>query len=310
MRQVRAKQPGLPIVVLSGQADGEIALEALREGAQDYISKNEFNSSSLERSIRFAIERHERQSLEKKLLQHRQDSDAARMVQQRLMPSEFPSLPGFELAGRCRPTDAVGGDFFDFAPWPGNQLGVVVGDVSGHGMPAALLMASTHRVIRTLREYVPDPADLLVAANVQICEDTRFERFVAVFLAVIDLETRQARYVGAGHGGVLMKKNGEVIKLPGTALPAGMTEDLAMEPTGGFQMEAGDLLAVYTDGLYECQKPDKEILGQPAILSLLRENREAPLNDLLDQLITNSRDFCAPDKPGDDITIALVRCTE
>ena len=153
---------------------------------------------------------------------------------------------------------------------------------------------------------MPDPADLLVAANVQICEDTRFERFVAVFLAVIDLETRQASYVGAGHGGVLMKKNGEVIKLPGTALPAGMTEDLAMEPVGEFQMEAGDLLTVYTDGLYECQRPDKEILGQPAILSLLRENREEPLNDL----IATSRDFSAPSKPGDDITIAPVRCTE
>lgn len=309
VRQVRALQPKLPIVVLSGHSDGEIALEALREGAQDYISKIDFNPSSLERSIRFAIERHERRTLEHELRVHREDSDAARIVQQRLMPSEFPALPGFEMAGRCQPADAVGGDFFNFIPWPGNGLAVVVGDVSGHGMPAALLMASTHRIIRTLKDYVPAPSDLLAAANVQICEDTRFERFVELFVAVIDLDSRHVSYVGAGHGGVLVKANGDVVNLPGTALPAGMTQDLAMDPPGEFQLDPGDLLAVYTDGLYEVQNPKRELLGQKAIQSLLRENRRAPLHDLIELLIAASCRFCGPKEPNDDITIALVRCT-
>ncbi|MGZ0172673.1 MAG: PP2C family protein-serine/threonine phosphatase [Planctomycetales bacterium] len=309
VRRIRALRRNLPIVVLSGDAGDETGVQALREGAQDFISKNEFNSSALERSIRFAIERQEHQLLRQELRNLELESDAARSVQQRLMPSEFPSTPGFELAGRCRSADAVGGDFFDLIPWPGNRLGVVVGDVSGHGLPAALLMASTHRVIRTLKKFLPEPHELMAAANEQICEATRKERFVEIFLAVIDLETRSASYVGAGHGGVLLKSTGEVIKLGGTGLPAGMTPDLMMEGPGHFQMESGDLLAIFTDGMYECRTPDNEMLGQDAVITLLRQNRKADLNDLVDSLIEVSCNFSEPNKPSDDITIALVRCT-
>jgi phosphoserine phosphatase RsbU/P len=309
VRRIRALRPNLPIVVLSGDAGEETGLEALREGAQDFIPKNDFNSSTLERSIRFAIERQEHQLLRLEVRQHEQESDAARLVQQRLMPSEFPSTPGFELAGRCRSADAVGGDFFDLMPWPGNRLGVVIGDVSGHGLPAALLMASTHRVIRTLRNFLPEPGDLMPAANEQICEATQLERFVEIFLAVIDLDTRSASYVGAGHGGILLKSTGEVIKLNGTGLPAGMTRDLMMDAPGQFQMEPGDMLAIFTDGMYECRNRNNEMLGQDAVVSLLRQNLKADLNVLIDSLIEVSCNFSEPNEPSDDITIALVRCT-
>ncbi len=309
VRRIRALRPNLPIVVLSGDAGEETGLEALREGAQDFIPKNDFNSSTLERSIRFAIERQEHQLLRLEVRQHEQESDAARLVQQRLMPSEFPSTPGFELAGRCRSADAVGGDFFDLMPWPGNRLGVVIGDVSGHGLPAALLMASTHRVIRTLRNFLPEPGDLMPAANEQICEATQLERFVEIFLAVIDLETRSASYVGAGHGGIVLKSTGEVIKLNGTGLPAGMTRDLMMDAPGQFQMEPGDMLAIFTDGMYECRNRNNEMLGQDAVVSLLRQNLKADLNVLIDSLIEVSCNFSEPNEPSDDITIALVRCT-
>lgn len=309
VRRIRALRPNLAIVVLSGDAGEETGLEALREGAQDFIPKNDFNSSTLERSIRFAMERQAHQLLRQEVRHHDQDSEAARAVQQRLMPSEFPSTPGFELAGRCRPADAVGGDFFDLMPWPGNRLGVVVGDVSGHGLPAALLMASTHRVIRTLKKFLPEPHELMSAANEQICEATQHESFVEIFLAVIDLETLSASYVGAGHGGVLLKSTGEVIKLSGTGLPAGMTPELMMEGPGHFQMEPGDLLAIFTDGMYECRNPANEMLGQDAVIAIISQNQKADLNDLIDSLIEVSCNFSEPDKPNDDITIALVRCT-
>jgi phosphoserine phosphatase RsbU/P len=309
VRRIRALRQNLPIVMLSGDSGDETGLQALREGAQDFISKNEFNGSALERSIRFAIERQEHQLLRQEVRQHDQESDAARCVQQRLMLSEFPTIPGFEVAGRCRSADAVGGDFFDLIPWPGNRLGVVVGDVSGHGLPAALLMASTHRVIRTLRSFLPEPNDLMSAANEQICEATRQEQFVEIFLAVIDLETGNASYVGAGHGGVLIKSTGEVIKLSGTGLPAGMTHDLMMDGPGQFKMEPGDLLAVYTDGMYECRSQKNEMLGQDTVIALLRQNVKANLHDLVDSLIEVSCNFSEPEEPSDDITIALVRCT-
>ncbi|MDA0589294.1 MAG: fused response regulator/phosphatase [Planctomycetota bacterium] len=308
VRQFRKFHPDLPIVILSGDANDETALKALREGAQDFIPKNEFNRSALERAIRFAIERQERELLGKVVQEHLMESAAARTVQERFMQRELPAIPGFELAGKCRPAEAVGGDFFDYIPWPGNRLGIVIGDVSGHGMPAALLMASTHTVIRTLKDYLPDPYALLEAANKQICEDTRSERFVELFVSVLDPETRQVTYVGAGHGGVLIRKDGEAINLPGTGLPAGVSIDLMMDEPGSFQMEPGDLLAIYTDGLYETRGDDNVILGQKAINSLIVKNRNAPLNELIETLMNAAFGFCGPEAPDDDITIALVRC--
>ena len=310
VRRVRTLRPNLPIVVLSGDSDDETGLQAVREGAQDFILKHDFNQSTLERSIRFAIERQERQVLQQRLRTHDTESDAARNVQRRLMPNEFPSIPGFELAGKCRSAEAVGGDFFDFVPWPDNRMGVVIGDVSGHGIPAAMLMASTRRVIRTLKEFVPEPSDLIAAANRQICEDTRYEQFVEIFLAVIDLESRRVSYVGAGHGAVLIRKNGDAVELGGTGLPAGMTDNLMMDEPGKFQMEPGDLLAIYTDGLYECRNQHSRMLGQSMVISLLQKNRKAGLSSLIDSLIEVACNFCEPNFPADDITVMLVRCTE
>lgn len=310
VRRVRELRPDLPIVVFSGDADDEKGVQAMREGAQDFILKQDFNRSTLERSVRFAIERHQRQVLSQRLRERDTEYNTARSVQQRLMPNEFPSVPGYELAGRCRSAEAVGGDFFDFVPWPDGRLGVVIGDVSGHGFPAALLMASTRRVVRALKDFVPEPRELIALANRHICDDTRYEQFVEVFLAVVDLESRQVGYVGAGHGAVLIRNSGEAIELGGTGLPAGMTKDLMMDETGSFQMEPGDLLAIYTDGLYECRNPDNEMLGQDTVISLLKNNRTAALDELINSLIEVSCNFCEPATPRDDITIALVRCVD
>lgn len=307
VRRVRELRSDLPIVVFSGDADDEKGVLAMREGAQDFILKQDFNRSTLERSVRFAIERHQRQVLSQRLRERDTEYHTARDVQQRLMPREFPTVPGYELAGRCRSAEAVGGDFFDFVPWPDGRLGVVIGDVSGHGFPAALLMASTRRVLRALKDFLPEPGDLIAAANRHICDDTRFEQFVEVFLAVVDPEIGQVGYVGAGHGAVLIRQNGEAVELGGTGLPAGMTADLMMDPPGSFQMEPGDLLAVYTDGLYECRSQSNQMLGQETVISLLKNNRTAPLDELINSLIEVSCNFCEPDTPCDDITIAMVR---
>lgn len=208
VRRVRELRSDLPIVVFSGDADDEKGVLAMREGAQDFILKQDFNRSTLERSVRFAIERHQRQVLSQQLLER---------------------------------------------------------------------------------------------------DDTRFEQFVEVFLAVVDLESGQIGYVGAGHGAVLIRQNGEAVELGATGLPTGMTADLMMDKPGSFQMEPGDLLAVYTDGLYECRNQNNQILGQDTVISLLKNNRTVPLNELINRLIEVSCNFCEPDTPPDDITIAMVR---
>ena len=148
-RAVHRRTMHLPIVILSGQEDVELAVDAVGLGAQDYLTKAEANRSSLARSIRYAIERSRRQRAEQELT-------AAGEIQRRLFPQSSPEIPGFDIHGRCEPANLAGGDYFDYFPMGRNGLGVVVADVSGHGIGPALIMSETRAVLRTLATTYED----------------------------------------------------------------------------------------------------------------------------------------------------------
>ena len=148
-RSVSASFPGLPIVVLSGLADETTAIRAVEEGAQDYLVKGQVQDRRLIHSLRYAVGRHQRQQL----LERQQGSSAddlrlARQVQQHLFPQRPPACPNIDLHGACFPATVAGGDYFDYLPWTDGRLGVVIGDVTGHGLGPALLMMATRAYLR------------------------------------------------------------------------------------------------------------------------------------------------------------------
>ena len=190
-----------PIVVLTGQNDPGLGTQAIRNGAQDYLCKNEATGEHLSRALHFALERFKRQRVEFELA-------GAGFIQRMILSQELPTIPGWQLAARCEPAEAVAGDFYDFIPLDDSTLVMVLGDVSGKGLGPALLMAETRGMIRSVLEWEHDPGAVLTKVNSLIAHDCIRGAFVTTFLGVLTPENRTITYATAGHEGFLLDRFG------------------------------------------------------------------------------------------------------
>ncbi|HPP52687.1 MAG TPA: response regulator, partial [Thermoguttaceae bacterium] len=154
--QIHAHAPQLPIVILTGLDDRALALRCVQAGAEDYLVKGQVDDELLVRSLRYAMERCRRRQAEQQLQTQTEEFRTAREIQQKLFPSTAPKLPGFDLAGALYPASATAGDYFDYIPMLDGCWGIVLGDVSGHGMGPALVMAEVRASLRTLAQITPD----------------------------------------------------------------------------------------------------------------------------------------------------------
>ena len=235
------------------------------------------------------------------------DFRLARLIQQRLLPKSGPTLADFDIAGICRPTDATGGDFFDFVPMRDGSLGVVVADVSSHGFAPALIMSSTRRVLRTLAALNDDLATIVAATNRAIYEDTASDPFVTLFFARIDPATRVMRYIGAGHDAYLLDGDGEVTHLASTAPPLGVFDGFDFCCTEPRTLRPGQLLILLTDGFAEAMAPDGSLFGIRRTIVNISKNRDGSAAEILEHLYQAICDYCHPQRPQDDVTGVIVK---
>lgn len=176
---------------------------------------------------------------------------SARDIQQRLLPSEMPTLPGFEIAAINQPSRCVSGDFFDAIPMLNGALGLVVADVSGKGLPASLLASNLQASLRALAIVEDRPGELLAAANKALFDSTDPEKFATLFLARIDHEHKRMVYAGAGHNPpLLLRANGTAEWLQSDGTPLGMFQQMAY-PEVTVPLATDDVLVIYTDGITE-----------------------------------------------------------
>ena len=193
----------------------------------------------------------------------------------------------------------------------------MVADVTGKGMPAALLVSTLDSALRLLvddcrlrgdsagAELSPELFDRL---NKHIVESSASNRFITLILTEVDPRNRAVRYLNAGHNpGLLVRGNGEVTPLPASGLPLGLLPGASyrVEP---LEMEPGDLLCLYSDGITECESPDGEEYGQERLEDFLRSRRERPLSEIVDAIDADVRRFGAGLPQGDDQTVVLIRC--
>ena len=240
--------------------------------------------------------------------QQRRDREMqiAREIQQSLFPRARPAIPGFEVAALSDPCQEVGGDHYDFIPLEGGRLALAVADVSGKGAPASILMASVHASLRAMAGSSP-PAALMGRLNRFLLESTQENKYVTLFYAELDPETRRVVYVNCGHVPpcrVGADGNCERLLTGGPAL--GLLEAAAYE-SGQTALRPGDVLAVVTDGVTEAASPDDREFGDEGVLRVLRSHRTQGAQAVLDSLVRSVRAWAGPAGCADDLTALVLK---
>jgi phosphoserine phosphatase RsbU/P len=304
LTELHACDVSLPIVVMTAWASIGLAVEAMRRGAADFVAKP-WDNAGLVACLRSCIDKRPSAATEPSPAQR--DLQVARAVQQRLLPQQTPRVATLSCAARCQESGAVGGDFYDFLDLGPGRLGLVVADVSGKGVAAAIVMAHLSAALRTLTPPLShDLAGLARQLSALLIDATGSQHYVTLFLAVYSENDRSLRYVNCGHlPPILRRASGGVEWLEPTAPVIGLIESF-----GAVRRETvlhpGDTLLVYTDGLTETVGPGGEELGSPRLLASLQEHALLDAPELVDELLDARRNFAAGSE-RDDITVLVAQ---
>jgi serine phosphatase RsbU (regulator of sigma subunit)/catechol 2,3-dioxygenase-like lactoylglutathione lyase family enzyme len=237
-----------------------------------------------------------------------QEIEIARQVQARLFPQVHPEVKTLEYAGLCRQARQVGGDYFDFLNLGHQRLGLVVGDVSGKGIAAALLMANLQANLRSQSALaVTQPEIFLRSINHLFYANTVESAYASLFFADYDAESCRLRYANCGHlSGLILRSDNSLWRLDSTATLVGLFQDWECE-FADFKLAPGDLLTLYTDGITEAVNDRDEDFGEKGLIQSLRRYRDQPCHTAA-EAITNQVCSFSPGDQQDDITLILARC--
>lgn len=236
--------------------------------------------------------------------------EIAREVQERLFPQELPRVEGLDYYGACRPALGVGGDYYDFLELPGSKFGIAIGDISGKGIGASLMMASLQASLRGQAiHFKDDLAGLMTQVNELLYEASTSNRYATFFYSQYDPATHKLSYVNAGHNPpFLMRASGEVLRLEDGGAVVGMLPSMLVDYTQGeVDLEAGDLLVGFTDGISEAMNPQDEEWSEEAMLEELKEVREKSSEEILNYIVACADRFANGAKQHDDMTMIIIK---
>jgi len=234
--------------------------------------------------------------------------ELSQVVQRALMPQRLPNIRGVELAAFSRPSEIIGGDYFDFFEFRDGTHGLVIADVSGHGVSAGMLMSSLQMAIRTMAPLTDSPAEVLERINHFYIHNINFTTFVTVFLACFDPATLTLTYVNAGHNppAVRRRSDSTITWLKPTAPAIGLAEEFHPR-TESISFAEGDSLLLYTDGVTEVANISNEEFGQERLAQLVHQNAERPAPDLL-QAVRQALSVFGGNRPlVDDVTMVALK---
>ncbi len=235
--------------------------------------------------------------------------EQAAEIQRRLLPENPPPVSGLELAGHNAPCRTVGGDYYDFFPQPDGRVGLAVADVSGKGMPAALLMSSLHAFMQVLAEDLSDLSRLTNRLNRLLTARSLSNRFVSLFLGIVDPASGELAYCNAGHNPpLLVRACGNIEWLDGGGPILGVFPDTVYEQHARL-IAPGDTLVLYSDGVTEITSPSGEEYGEDRLAALMVERRGRPAPAIVDDLRNALIEWTAGAPPADDVTLVVARRT-
>lgn len=296
-------------IEIDGTASGLLALadKESRTGVGPFDDDDKRSLSLFASQAAIALEnaRLHKEALEKERLDR--EMELAAEIQRNLLPGKLPTIASLESIGWNRPTRQVGGDYYGSFNLADGGMGFVVADVTGKGMPAALLVSTLHSALRLLLDRVGAADELLSLLSQHIHESSSSNKFITLILALIDQKSEEIGFVNAGHNpGLLVRSTGEVEELGASGVPLGLL------PGSRYTYQTttlcrGDLLCLYSDGITECEAPDDEQYGQERLAQFLIERRTRPLEEILSQLDHEVRRWAAGRPQGDDQTVVLLR---
>ena len=273
------------------------------------IDRNSFALVSFDEVSR-AVEAQRRVAAEKLEAERRvtHELEIAMQVQARLFPQRLPQMRTLEYAGACVQTRRVGGDYYDFLDLGQDRLGMVIGDIAGKGMPAALLMANLQANLRSqCATAVDQPERFLQTVNRLFFESTADNAYATFFYSEFDDLAGRLRYANCGHlPALVLRRGGTVERLEPTATVLGMFDRWECR-TSELHLSAGDLLAIYTDGITEAFDAHDEEFGETRLVETLDAHRELPPGDLVTAVYDGVRRF-SPHEQRDDMTLIVARC--
>lgn len=275
------------------------------------LDGNSFGLASFDEESR-AVEAQRRAAAAKLEAERRahHELEIARQVQARLFPQSLPASRTLQYAGRCMQAREVGGDYFDFLSLGQERLGLVVGDIAGKGIAAALLMANLQANLRSQCATALDQLQLFLrSVNQLFHENTVESAYATLFFAEYDGRERRLRYANCGHlPGLLLRQDGSVERLDATAYVLGLFPDWDCT-IGERRLDPGDVLALYTDGITETFDDAEQEFGEERLVASLRRHRTLEPEELVASIVDEVRRF-GPHEQSDDVTLIVAKCRE
>jgi sigma-B regulation protein RsbU (phosphoserine phosphatase) len=235
--------------------------------------------------------------------------EIAREVQERLFPQRLPSVPSLDYCGCCRPAREVGGDYYDFLELPEGKLGIAIGDVSGKGIGAALMMASLEASLRAQASVAHELAELMKRVNNLVYEASAANRYATLFYAEYDPKSRQLCYVNAGHNPPLILRKSaaacQVLRLETGGPVIGLLRQDYQQDF--FSLEPGDLLILFTDGISESMNARDEEWGEDRLIEFAKTCHGMPAFEAMTRILAASEAFAAGASQHDDMTLVVLR---
>jgi sigma-B regulation protein RsbU (phosphoserine phosphatase) len=314
---LEAAQSGSSLTLLPVSARGELAgvMAVACSGPFRFLTERRLSIlSGIAGQVSIAVEndRLHQEAAEQERM--RQELAVAKRIQISFLPECCPTIPGWELASIWRSAREVAGDFYDFIPLqsaPGRdsgRIGIVIADVADKGVPAALFMALSRTLMRTMAITGRRPAEAVAMANNLILADTRSELFVTLFYMILESETGAITYVNAGHPPPLLVRSGtgEVEELRTSGMAMGVLPDEQYEEASS-RIEPGDALILYTDGIPEAADGEGHMFGRKRLADVAQAHRHEPAERLGDSIEAAVREFVSGAPQSDDLTMVVLK---
>jgi serine phosphatase RsbU (regulator of sigma subunit) len=235
-----------------------------------------------------------------------QELQVARRIQQELLPETIPELEGWRIAAYYGPAREVGGDFYDFVEFPSGRLGLIVGDATGHGMPAALVMATARGMLRAVVQSLESPGEVLAQVNEALVADIPLSTFVTCFYGILDPQSGRFIYANAGHNLPCRRHDDQADELRARGMPLGLMPGMSYEEKE-IELEKGESVLFYSDGLVEAHDPKGEMFGFPRLRRMVAEHA-AEEGSLVDFLMEELYSFVGENwEQEDDITLLTLQ---